>query len=320
MKSEVEPSNPYEYEQYRRAVSYHLQAALNSQQAASSSLHTLEWTLNVKGTIAILNNFEPEQLVHHGDIAIREATSALETTLCLVNYVLDLGEHKRQVGWLAVGGREKGLKRKLRESERPYLNDVHNAIDSVYNSVGYSLLRDYRNWVTHRGAPHVLFSNGFSKLVPLPEDIIETKDKSQKDWLISHHLLTTLRKQITIACWPFVPPVALTYAAKIDEAKEDIGLPGLHIGKGCKDITVEDMRVSSGSLSNTTEVFKERNPKPLELGHRKVAGEDLALYTAADYLQAVKCLVHYIQSALSSALDDILYRTYGALRDTASNT
>jgi hypothetical protein len=114
-----------------------------------------------------------------------------------------------------------------------------------------------------------------------------------------------------IECWPFSPPVALRYSAHIEEAKEDIHLPGgIHIGKGARGITLQDVRVIDGSLTDDPDAFDKKNTVRIEKGHRQVAGENLAIYSASDYLSAIRMLVRTIHKALSRDLDDVLCRAY----------
>jgi hypothetical protein len=93
----------------------------------------------------------------------------------------------------------------------------------------------------------------------------------------------------------------------VDEATEDIEIPGvIHIGKGAKNIEIRDSRVVTGSAMESVEDFRTKNPISLEEEAVRVAGEELAIYKAWDYLHALSFVVRFVAKAVSGDWDERL--------------
>lgn len=201
------------------------------------------------------------------------------------------------------GPNEAPLRTALRSLPNDRGTELVSVIDSVFGSIGYQLLRDYRNWVTHRGAPRVIVPSELTDAIPLPEEALEASEAWERDWLIQTHLSSKIAFEIYVVCWPFIPPVQTVYNATVDEAESDIVLPGgVYIGKG-SSVTIRDMRVVTGSLTDDAEEFKSKNPILLEKHRAKSAGEDLAVYTAMDYSMAVGSVVRFVRHAVRREWD-----------------
>jgi len=200
IESKIGPISFDEYEQYLHAIKYHLSSAVASELSASNRLRSTKWSPNVRGTMVILNDIKPQFVVNDGDAAIREVCSAIDTFLCFINFVLKLHIPKQRVSWKKPGGRDGTVKKSLKDNG---IIGLHDAIDSIYTSVGYSLLVGYRNWVTHRGCPYVVFPNDSATMVILPQKIRDISDSYEKEKLIENYFLTEWPNEITVECWPF---------------------------------------------------------------------------------------------------------------------
>lgn len=298
-----------EFDEYRYAVEYHLSQAEEASQECSSSLWRFQWGISHDHKSMYILDLSPELLIRHGDIAIRAGASAIDTGLQLVNNVLDLGVRKTNIRW-GRGSRESALRKALRTLPNNCGMNLVKVVDSIFGSIGYELLRDYRNWVTHRGAPRVIHPSDLTGPIPVPEDALEASEAAQREWCIRTHLLSTIPSQIFVWCRPFVPPVQTVVSATIDEAESDIVLPGgVFIGKGSRDITIRDMRVVAGSLTQDAEEFKSKNPILLEKHRAKFAGEDLAVYSAMDYSQAIRSVVRFVEQTLTGEWDAELLKS-----------
>lgn len=291
-----------EFYEYRYAVEYHLSQAEQASQECSSVLWHYQWILNQDQKTIIIMGLSPELLIRQGDVAIRESASAIDTGLQLVNYILHLDIEQTKIRW----GREpneRPLRKKLLELPGGRGKDLVAAIDSIFRSIGYELLQGYRNWITHRGAPSAEVPLEFAAPIPVPVEALQTDEPGEREWLIQTYLMTTIPSQIHIRCWPFVPPVHSVIDATINEANADINLPGIHVEKGARGISIRNMRVIAGSLTEGAEEFKSKNPILLDQHRAKFAGEDLAVYTAMDYTHAVGSTVRFAEQAVTGKWD-----------------
>jgi hypothetical protein len=296
--------------EYLYAVGYHLALADDAERRASGALtHHDEWGLSPDGATLYLLRFEPLDLVRYGDISIRQAASALDVALQFVNAVLDLGVGKDQVRW----GRDEAAKRPGDQSplrlalttlDTPEAAAVVAHCDTIYGSIGLELLHGYRHWVTHRGAPRIRTTRNLHEPIALPAEVAAEQDERQKKWEIERLLMTDLPRAIRVECYPFVPSVGAVYNFHVDEATEDIDIPGfIHIGAGSKNITVEDASIGFGSPLDSATEFLTNNPVVREEAKVRVAGEDLAVYKAWDYSHALSFANRFVQMALSGDWD-----------------
>jgi hypothetical protein len=307
IESKIGPIRFDEYGEYLGAVKYHLSSADASVLSASNRLRSTNWSPNVRGTMVILDDIKPQLVVSDGDTAIREVCSAIDTFLCFTNFVLKLNIPKERVSWKKPGDRDGTVKRSLKENG---IIGLHDAIDAIYTSIGYSLLVSYRNWVTHRGCPYVVFPNDSATMVILPQKIRDITDSSEKEKLIENYLLTEWPNEIIVECWPFCPPVALRYSARIDGVEKDIILPGgIHIGKGAS-VDLGDVSIIDGALTDDHATYTNKNKIQIEKGRKQVGGEELAIYSVTDYLSSIRNLVHTVDRVLNRVLDDALCKAY----------
>jgi len=300
------------YEELRYAVAYHLRRAESAEREALSWLYNVPWSISPKtgdlwlfavGPDGVTRHLDAEGIVANGDVAVREATSAIDVALVLVNHVLDLGLQPMKVKWSRNPSRNvvrRGLMAKYGKDS----STVLDPLAEIFNSIGYELLSGYRNWVTHRGAPTVTTTRDLHLGIPLPDNLRALTDARRLGFEMRRFLYELISQSVRVRCWPFVPRVRQVYSAFIPEAKEDIELPGIRIDKGARGTEIRNARFAFGSLTDDALVYKARNPRPLERNRVEFAGEMLAEYALPDYLLGIAMVVRFAEQSLSGKLDE----------------
>ena len=252
-----------------------------------------------------LFNFHPLDLVRHGDVAIREAASVIDAGLLLTNHILGIGIDQRRLRW-NHSQPNRSLKVQLERLPNGMGIALANVIQCVWDSIGYELLQQYRNWVTHRGAPRVVSELNLPGPIPIPREILAEGDPLRRNWLLFNHLLFLVPDKLHVQCAAFYPPVMLIYSADVPDALENMTLPGgIRVEKGA-GITIHNARISSGSLLEPKDSFRARNTVTPERSTITFAGEPLAVYGAMDYIRAVNHVVRFAESALAEDWDSKL--------------
>jgi hypothetical protein len=298
--------------EYLWGIEYHLLLADLGETRASEALRSGEWGISHDGSTLYLIHFQPLDIVRFGDIAIRELASSLDAGLQFLNAALALGVGKNDVRWPRHPKRNV-LRQRLLATQTPKFEAVVGAVDVVFGSIGSALLHGYRHWVTHRGAPRVRVLRAIDEGIVLPEEIANEADARVKAHKIETLRLTAVPEWLRIECHRFVPPVQAVIDLNIEEAKEDIDIPGLiHIGKGARDITIQDASVGTGSPFDSVEEFMTRNPVVREEDTIRVADEELAVYKPWDYLHALSFAARFVTKALSEEWDRTLVSAMAA--------
>lgn len=263
------------YWEYRYNVLYHYSCAEEAEGEVLSHIKRFEiWDNGVAASILLR---DPFRALSFGDTAIREAASTIEAGLILTNHVLDLDVDQKGLMW--SGKPEKSVRKALKDLPNDQGLPLVRTVNHIFNSIGYKLLRDYRNWVTHRGAPRIDVPKGLERVFLLPSS--ELPDELQQaprlsDWelslinsangarerrfLLEGALERVILRSIKITCWPFVPPFG-----EITEGGSAI----------------------FGSLEDDAEEFLEKNQLLKEDRRVQVAGETLAVYSAQEYIMAI---------------------------------
>lgn len=297
-------------EEYLAGVDYHLGFSRSAASQCSSSLYESQVMVDHTGTAYYINRTNALDLVRWGDIAVREAASVIEVGWVAINQLLQLGlDTKSQLKWRDNGGRPGPFQNKLRSLGGTSTDALAGDIGRMFDSLGYDLLQGYRNWVTHRGAPKLEPALSVIGPIPTPKEIQEEPDESKRVFRLRTEALIYLSKNMRVTCWPIAPPVQMTYSANIGVAEGPIDLPGgVHIAAGATNIQIENSRIQSGSLWDDAAAFRVRNPLPIEQGRPRLAGEDLALYSAGDYVMAVQMVARFAEQAVCQVFDAQLCR------------
>src|SRR5919204_3060235 len=172
-----------ELQEYRDDVGYHLGFATDAQTEASAATRPRQWALSHDGSAVYVIGFEPLNLVRFGDVAIREAATALDLGLQYTNRALGVGVPKDEVRW-SRGPKDSPLRAGLRKLGSPEASALVNVIDALFRSIGLDLLHGYRHWVTHRGAPRLRIERAIAEGIPLTDEIRKEADERKKQWLI----------------------------------------------------------------------------------------------------------------------------------------
>jgi hypothetical protein len=299
------------FEEYFYVLLYHLDFADEAKRKCSEVLHGglsalpgANRTLGVDqtGSQVYLIDFHPQDLVKHGDVAIREAASVIDAGLLLTNHVLGIGIDQGQLSWNHPQA-SRSLKVQLERLPEGRGSALATAIQRVWDSIGHELIQQYRNWVTHRGAPRVVNELNLPGPIPVPREILSQADPLLRDHLLRTYLLSFVPQKLHIQCAAFYPPVMLIYSADVSDAPEDSVLPGgIRVSKG-SSITVRNAKVSGGSLLEGKDSFRARNTVTPERSTTTIAGESLAVYGAMDYVQAVGHVVRFAERALAEDWD-----------------
>ncbi len=307
-----------QYAEYRYNVLYHFSRATQAEEACGQSLRNYDYRLTGPSSVTV-HNFNPDEVIRHGDFAIREAASAIDTGLTLTNHILRLDVREKDINWRKDGS----LRTALRKLPGNQGDNVVSAIDAIWNSAGYKLfLVPYRHWVTHRGAPRIVVPDALYESQPLLPDetlkdmygnhwermrkrillsnearseISAESDPRHREFLIEAHLLAMIGEQVKVRCWPFAPSIDYRYSATIKDAESDMLLPGaIHISEGVS-VEIKDQRIQTGSLLDDATKFQKNNRELLEVGPRvNASGEELAEYTARDYHGAIVEMTYYL--------------------------
>lgn len=239
---------------FNRNTIYHLQIASDS----CDRCITADPNKDEESGIALLMN---------GDTAIRQASSALDVCLQFVNVVLEFRIAPKHVNWRSHrdGGK---LRRKLIDLPGGIGQELEDAMARISESIGYKLLNDYRNWVTHRGSP------GF------------IRDEESGT--------------LQVMCYPFAQPDYFIPDIHIDRANE-VEIPGFIRLSGnvrnviCRNTMIEASPTERASNFNSQYAVRyesqllTRQGTPLE----PYDDGDIALYTIDNYKRAVNKIVDF---------------------------
>lgn len=307
------------FHEYRYGLDYHLRTVEREQELCSqalrirSALHPsapgsgFDWLLINEGNSVYIPRFTAEGLVHHGDSAIRAASSALDSGLQVVNHILGPKgvETTKNVRWHHEVGKKSQPRKNLRAALRTLPGDrglaLDQSLEQVYSSIGYELLDHYRDWVTHRGAPRIVVAEPLrSSLVELPPEFTANEDLNSKIWDVERHIEEAIRNSVAVQCVPFVPSVGHVINLPPEEVREGVSIPGVvHIAPGFTGLSVKDNRVSYGSLTEPSEVYRTMNSTELHDATQAVAGEELAAYSASDYRMAISFVAHFLREVFT---------------------
>lgn len=244
-----DPSERERFLQYWHAVDYHLRLADEARAKALDYLRDLHWAMAGPRAVLVYPwNFD--SLINYGDISIREAASVLDMGLQLVASIVG-GIEKKDVHW-GRGTDEGKLRRTLKTRTSPEADRLVEITDAIYGSIGYELLKGYRDWVTHRGAPRLISLHDERVPLELSEEVANETDRQRLEFFIRRDLSSIVGNLLEVHCYPFVPPVqAAVEHLEIEAA-------------GATVATIKHARIALGNLSEDARVFRRNNPTLLE--------------------------------------------------------
>lgn len=316
VSEQVEASDSTEfvatYRERLGAVEYHLGSLELAARQCSTRVDPQSWHMpEVEGTRYITVFFDPLSIVRVGDFAIREAASVIDTGLLLMNHVLSLGlDATQRVVWRSRN--EKLSVRSALVKKVPAEAKLLSALDKIYGSIGYRLLQGYRNWVTHRGAPRIVYAEKTSVFsvfsYEAPEEVLREEEPRKREWLIDRFVNDKLPDEFSVQCWPFVPPVEVVISGQGQDP--ELVRRGINLGAG---VVVQNAMFTIGPLMDDASRFLANNQKPLDSNRALVAGETLAVYSANNYTMAVRHVEHFIEDVVRGEWDDEMASVYSRL-------
>lgn len=282
---------------YLHAVSYNLEAAhlaahnVRRPGAGASCLAN-------EGKVYLLSH-DSQAMARAGDAAIRCAISALELALQLTNYVLDVAFPKTKVSWRAADKRRDSFRAAV-VGRLGSSHPVVQVIDRIFSSYQYTLFKNYRNWVAHRGAPKVQLPQSPTRSViigPASSAHEESTEAEVSSFLLDH---------CTVVSLPFVPPIRALIDDERGQSPEDValgisGTEGSQLKLRNNYVVVGDPLMDEGS-------FRTANPHELGGDVAEMAGEMVRVYSAHEYASAVTRAVSFVRDCLSEKLDHELTR------------
>jgi hypothetical protein len=264
-----------EFDEFYRNVASHLTAAVDATRGALGLYYNPRWRMDISTHVGYIDAMDVDGIVERGNAAVRAADSSLDMALQLLNHVLVLGIPKRDVRWNAEP-RPGSLHAKIANLTDPGAASLVLALKHVYNSMGYQGLDRYRDWLTHRGAPHTEWTRDAAAPVPLPPEALAIEDPASRGLRLWGHLWGIANTSVYVTCATFVPPV---------QAQSGV------------------FTVSWGGLAADAEEYRRRNPTPMDSGRVQDAGELLGRYPLVAYVPGVAEIVSFVVGALSNDLD-----------------
>ena len=267
-----------------QAVNYHVDAAAEAARRCWSLAGDTDVILMGK-TPPELNRSQSLKLLRSGDEAVREAVSAVDTALQAVNHLLKLGIPSHKVTpdrVLAILGNAKAT------GTQPHREQLSTAIQAVVRSMMLAALRAYRNWVTHRGAP-----------------TIAAAGTNSDDWPPDR---TLSLDHLEVICYPFIPPVLtrrLRGSIQIPQLSNPapIRLSDGRVAFPMFQIELCGGQMVVGGLEMDADQYAAKNPERIEIRRVKLAGEELAVYRARDFVRGVEDLVSRLQMNLAEGAE-----------------
>jgi hypothetical protein len=253
-------------------VTYHLDTATEACQRAVELVGGYEALVEGRGVG--ISAPDSVALLRNGDAAIRGAVSAIDTALMGVNQILGLGIPSTKVTLGAI-------LRELRKSQP--VAAVADAIEEVTRSIMFESLQQYRNWVTHRGAPRISAPGAAGRSADASFSLDE--------WVVT--------------CYPFVPPVfrrRLDAPIQIPALKhpERVVMPDGKVAfRMFEEVSIHAGRVTLGDLDRDADDYTHHNKETLELGRVRVGGEELAQYSAREFIRSVHGLGWKLRNLLA---------------------
>jgi len=339
LEGTVEPTPQQIFLEHRYSVDYHLSRTHVAARSALSHLaphHELslddykqrfEWVrCSFHGTDVRVS--PPHDLIEvswRADEALGAAVSSLETALLLINRVMKTNVPRDTLKWAAGKPKDQLRTRLAQISESAGLI---RAIDQIFGdgqanaterkSKGYAVLSNYRNWMTHRGAP-ILDTNSVSDPFRIPDHVYEGYDITDLNWVLDRrtgkpdqsHSIQQLRwlidleiereisRRVRIWSKPFVPPASFV----IDQTFENIPEEGVELPGGLYLSSVGrafiNQSYQTGSLFEPSTAFENANPHRFEVGDKTVvADEELVAYELRYFLSAVNQVIFFVRQTL----------------------
>jgi hypothetical protein len=290
-------------------LAYHYFACERFAELSGSSLRRLSFGRSGTERAVFLSDFRFQDLVCFGDAAVRSAVTCAELSFRVVNVVCGLGlddDHR------IYGVEEPAFLEQLLKRDRYVGSNIVGSLRDFERSIGYELLQEYRNWVTHIGAPRMSVPENMHGPHPVPEDT-DWDDPVALKWFVESELLPSLESRIEIFCKAFVPPVARIVNAQFDRVDSNTDLApfiSLAPGAAIEGLVIRNSAVVRGDAMTPSAEYRASNQQSTALRHQRLPGykHELAVYEAGQYGQGVRFVTRGLRRFMCNALDAELVR------------
>lgn len=292
-------------------------------QAATKKYSWLRYSWNSRA-IRIHPEFDIIDVCFHADNVVSAAASVIEAALQYTNAILEFQIPKSKLSWF---GRN-SLRSCLTESAR--YSELLELCDRVFGTwggdrqspkaVGYQLLKGYRDWVIHRGAPLVDLSTMDEKYFQLPDELAEGIPEEDLNILLGSHGFSSQKLNIDenswyefqsilwrlmsdntkVWCKPFVPNSKSNYSAVLNDIpSEGVELPGGTFLANVGRAVIWNNTSYVGSFLAPMDEFKALNPLEFaEEDRATFAGEELVAYRLTHFLNGVRAVSIFVDQLL----------------------
>jgi hypothetical protein len=278
--------------EYLESIAFNLESARVADRAARRPGATSAFHIE-EGKVLLLSS-DPSTVVRAGDWAIRSSISALELGLQVVNYAVGIGSDKKNVGWSHSRGGPGAFRRAVVKMCGD-TGDIAPAIDRIFDSHRFGLFKNYRNWITHCGAPKALSSIAIGSVPVIAElSVGESPSVERTVEAANEYVLERMR----VATVPFVPSLH----GLIDDEK-GTRPPGAPPG-----LIFKNNYVVVGDTFLSEAAYRKANPVELGTEYIEVAGEKLTVYPARAYLFAIQDATMFAAACFHADWDQALVR------------
>lgn len=254
-----------------------------------------------------INNSSLIELARYGDMSIREAATTIDCALLLTNFVTGISILQNKMAWTTKDPKH-SLKDNLKRINTVEGRALSEAISKVMESIGYDLMRSYRNWVTHRGAPQVCSKQDWTQPISYPAELARIQDTNLQLRIVQEHVKKLIYDNVTIACAAFYPNIRGFLTTKLTE--ENNPSPNDFKISGGGSITFADVKIRTANLLEKNSAYLASHTVDIAEGQTQNAGENLTVYKIEDYLSATNHIATFTWECLSGDWDKALAEFY----------
>lgn len=248
------------------------------------------------------------EIARFGDITIREASTTLEIALLLTNFVAGELIPPKNLAWYKKTNRKFSLKTQLNDINLNESRELADAISVVWESIGHYLLSEYRNWVTHRGAPLVRSKINWEEALPFPTGLTENQEKFRNLLIIQQYLRQIITENVSIACAPFYPDIKGYLNETFTE--ENNPFPNTFDIQNGGSISFIGTKIRTANLLENKEDYLAEHKVGVAQNNIIYAGENISTYKVEDYLSATHHITSFIWECFSGEWDAKLAKLF----------
>jgi|GEM_PF-3243989 len=308
--------------EYIASLAYHLDYATDSARRCGlvTDLDTNPWRpghpkyyIDVKNGHIFMGDCGLQEMIRCGDTAIRESATVLDIALLLINHAAGTGINQNQLNWTNDKHPASSLKSRLSKIKNGEAAALIAAIQSDWSSIGFHLLKSYRHWVTHRGAPIVVLPSDWDQPIRIPPDALNANHPAIAKQEIEREVRDRILYRVSIQCAKFHPTVQSITTTTLTHENQDSVIPGFFkIEKGARVDLVNFKRIV-GNMHSNKESYLKNNPTPTEQDSNTYAGESVVVYSASNYISAVDTVTRFAKNVVTKLWDPPLANLVSAM-------